>query len=131
MVAIAFFRTTLVPDHFDFIQDILSGLNVRPDNYLTENVEVEIEPHYDDGCDYFIVPFVVTIHNDGLDYDEDGNAYFDDYPADLPASFHRTRKGAEAEAAWLEHSGVEPWRIRIEEDFAAQKWELQYHPWQD
>jgi len=131
MVAIAFFRTTSVPAHFDFLQDVLSGLNVRPYNYLADDVQVELDPHFDDSCDMIIVPFVVTVYNDGLDYDDDGNAYFDDYPADLPASFHRTRKGAETEAAWLQHNGVEQWRIRIEEDFAAQKWELQYHPMRD
>lgn len=123
----------------DYIQDVLSGLNVREYNYIDADAvaraEVERETenwlNRDDRFDSRVIPFTVTVYDDGLDYDMDGNSYFDDYPSDVAHSHHRTRKGAEQEAAWLEHQGTPTWRIRIVEDYPTYAWELKYHPIRD
>ena len=128
---VAFVSTVRVPAHFDHLTDVLAGFNVRAYNYLVEQVEVELDPYHDDRFDEVTVPFAVTVYDDGLDYDMDGNAYFDDYPGDHAVSFHRSRVGAEREAAWLEHAGVETRRINIVEDYRTFQWELQYHPIRD
>jgi hypothetical protein len=128
MVAIAFVRTILAPVHLDYLQDVLSGLNVRQHNYLAPDVEVDLDPYYDDRFDPVLVPFAVLVYNDGLDYDMDGNAYFDDYPSDDLATAHRTREGAERSAAWMEHHGIKANRITIVENYWTHKWEMEYHP---
>lgn len=118
----------------DFVQDVLSGLNVRAYNYLDssedEAVARMIEAQ-DRETDPILIPFAVTVWDDGLDYDEDGNSYFDDYPGEHLASSHRTLKGAQAEAAWLEHAGIKADRIRIVPDWYAMRYEMKYHPLRD
>lgn len=118
----------------DFIQDVLSGLNVRAYNYLDgeedQHVARLIEAQ-DRETDPVLIPFAVLVYDDGLDYDLDGNAYFDDYPGDHYASGHRSRKGAEVEAAYLEAAGIESHRISIVENYYAARYELDYHPIRD
>jgi len=127
-MTIALVSTVLVNDHFDFLTDVLSGLNVRHYNYLREEVAVELDHYHDDRFDEVIAPVAVLVYDDGLDYDLDGNAYFDDYPSDVPHSYHNTLYGAQAEAAWLEHHGVKPNRISIVEGYPTYRWDLQYKP---
>jgi hypothetical protein len=131
MVAIAFVRTVLAPSHLDYLTDVLHGLNVREYNYLAPDVVVDVDPYYDDRFDPVCVPFAVLVYNDGLDYDEDGNAYFDDYPSDDLATAHRTREGAERSAAWMEHHGIKAQRISIVENYWTYKWEMEYHPMEE
>ena len=113
MVAIR--RKPLTPAiHSDYMTDVLHGLNVRLYNYLDLTAPVveeeqrypweEFEPQE---C------WVVGVWDDGLDYDLDGNAYFDDYPDEHPHSYHATQRGAEVQAAYLEHWGIEAHRIRV------------------
>lgn len=125
---IALVHTVTICDHLHYLTDALSGIRVSPNNYLVDSVEVTFDPYHDDRFDPITVPFAVTVYDDGLDYDTDGNAYFDDYPGDHAVSFHHTRKSAEAEAAWLEHHGTSADRINIVEDYRTYRWELQYHP---
>lgn len=104
-------------------------------NYLDHDagkafLEAQIEAQASE-TDPVLIPYAVLVYNDGLDYDEDGNSYFDDYPSDDYASGHRSLKGAEAEAAWLEHAGIEARRISIVEDYHAMRYELKYHPIRD
>jgi hypothetical protein len=127
-MTIALVSTVLVNDHFDFLTDVLHGLNVRHYNYLAEEVAVELDYYHDDRFDEVFVPVAVLVYDDGLDYDLDGNAYFDDYPSDVPHSYHHTLYGAQAEAAWLEHHGVKPNRISIVEGYLTYKWDTQYKP---
>lgn len=111
----------------DILQDRLSGIRVRPENFsdllpatpgrfhrLPDVLDVPYLPHWD-YTKTPTVPFTVLVYDDGLDYDADGNAYFDDYPHDYPSSYHRTRKGAECAASWLEFRGIAPHRISIQE----------------
>ncbi len=51
---------------------------------------------------YVLIPFVVMMWDDGLDYDMEGNSYFDDYPDYHEHSYHHTRKDAEVEVAYIE-----------------------------
>lgn len=116
----------------DFVQDVLSGLNVRHYNYqdtIEESKQLErMWAAQDKEYEQVLVPFALTVYEDGLDYDEDGNAYFDDYPGEHYASGHLTLKGAEVEAAWLEHHGIAADRIRIVENYWVHRYELKYHP---
>ena len=116
----------------DFTQDVLSGLNVREYHYvdpfdLTPVEEMIAEQDAD--AELVLIPFAVLIHDDGLDYDDDG--YFHDYPSDNLVSSHRTRRGAEIEAAHFEHTGTEQWRISIIENYGAYRYELRWHPLRD
>jgi hypothetical protein len=109
----------------DFTQDVLSGLNVREYNYvdlfdLTPVEEMIAEQ--DAETELVLVPFAVLIYNDGQDYDENG--YFHECPSDILVSSHCTRRGAEIEAAHIEHSGTEQWRISIIENYGAYRYEL-------
>jgi len=47
----------------------------------------------------------------------------------IAASYHC--KGAEAEAAWIEHHGVEARHISIVEDYPTYKWDLKHIPIRD
>jgi hypothetical protein len=114
-------------DTLGFMQDCLSGLAVRLDNYL--NLDTELEERRE--TEAVLVPYAVLVHDDGLDYDMDGNAYFDDYPGDHYVSGHRTRKGAEAEAQRLEEAGIEKDRIQVVERYDAHRYELKYRPIQE
>jgi hypothetical protein len=120
---IAFVSTVAVNDKLGYLQDEISGLNVRPYNYLLPRVEVTFR-EVDTDCDDMTVPFAVLLWDDGLDYDADGNSYFDDYPGDFMHSAHRTLEGAQKEAAWLEHLGVNPVKIRIEADHHCYRYQL-------
>jgi hypothetical protein len=46
-----------------------------------------------------MVPFAVMAWDDGMDYDGDGNAYFDSPPCDFVWSAHHTVEAAEASLA--------------------------------
>lgn len=126
----------------DFETDVQMGLNVREYHYrdITEEFlwELEIERdgsfesryEYDDEREEIYVPFVVMLWDDGLDYDEDGNAYFDDAPGWFTHTCHRTLKGAEIEMAWLEHHGITNDK-HLAKDAWIPRWELKSHPLQD
>ena len=131
MAAVTFVTTVSKTDNLGYLQDVMNGLNVRPQNYLMDEVCVFMDPYYDDRFDLVLVPFAVLVHNDGLDYDDEGNSYFDDYPSDDLATAHRTREGAERSAAWMEYHGVKPNRISIRENCWYHKWEMKYHPLED
>lgn len=118
----------------DYTQDVLSGLNVREYHYVDPFTLTPVEEmiaEQDRDSQEIMIPFAVTIYDDGLDYDEDGNSYFDDYPADHLASSHRTLKGAEIEAAHLENNGIEQWRISIVPQYVIYRYELSFHPLRD
>lgn len=122
-------RAPLAPAiHLDHLTDSLSGLNVRPAAYLdlTPPPAKQAEPRYP-WEDY--EPFqcyLVLVWDDGLDYDADGNAYQDDAPGYHCASHHRTQKGAEAEAAWMEHHGIKASRIAIQYGWTSE-YDYDYH----
>jgi hypothetical protein len=105
----------------------MHGLNVRHWNYLDPNYAAPVvinrnatQP-WGYPWDNFVSEeaWIVTVYDDGLDCGE-----FDDYPGDHVASHHRTRKGAEAEAAWLIHAGIEENRIHV---FFARTSEIDYN----
>lgn len=113
-----------MPAILDFIADTLSGLNVRLGNYLYPEETLAPEPQCwcharNRACEcgegfQSQRAWIVQIWDDGLDYDMDGNSYWDDYPGEHPFSYHDSEKGAEVEAAWLIAAGLEPDRLRIE-----------------
>ncbi|MFY4731166.1 hypothetical protein [Nitrospira sp. BLG_2] len=115
--------------HLDYLTDVLSGLNVRHYNYLdlelAAKLEAERKAAYNVGYPWenFVPQYcwTVLVYEDGLDYDEDGNAYWDCPPDWFAASYHLTQKGAEQEAAYLEHAGIKSSRIIIQE-----QWQEQY-----
>jgi hypothetical protein len=114
---VAIYRKPAAPAlHLEYLTDTLSGFNVREYNYLdptwTPPARVCEQMYPWDNYEPFEC-WQVFVWDDGLDYDMDGNAYFDDYPGDHCASHHRTEKGAQAEAAWLEHHGISADRISI------------------
>lgn len=107
---------------FDFIGDVLSGFRPHPNYYMPEGVDDVAFRHqwlsYDQKTfGYTQVPFAVMVWDDGLDYDMEGNAYFDDCPGDRPHGFYRTQKAAEYEAARLEMLGIDGNRITIVRDY--------------
>jgi len=121
-------------DLFGFLADVLAGLNVRHYNYVGEVYEVAVAPSsysYDDESEWVCVPFAVLIHDDGMDYNEDGTSYMDDYPSDWLHSAFNNRKAAETEICWLEKHGVETNRITIAERYWVQGYELKSHPVRD
>jgi hypothetical protein len=75
-----------------------------------------------------LVPFIVFMWNDGLDYNEDGTSYQDDAPGDYPHSHHKTRKDAEIAVAYLENAGVNPNNLRISEDVLVPAWSVEHDP---
>jgi hypothetical protein len=124
-ITVAFVTETTAPDTYGYLQDVLSGLNVRHYNYLVPDVKVEIDDHYDDRFDEVHIPFVVQRWYNGSIEERE-------WPEWQEWSFHRTRKGAEQEAAYLEGVyGTKPEDISIREDAYVSKWELEYHPIRD
>jgi hypothetical protein len=108
----------------DFIQDRVSGINVRLDNFRVLGSEVPFQPSEDAELE---VPYCVSLWHDGLDYDEEGNAYQDEYPEFIPHTYHRTLKDAETEAAWLIERGVASDRVDIGKDgYWIDEWEQKY-----
>lgn len=88
-------------DALSCVQDELSGVRVPARFYHDDDLSIFDGFTYDDDeYDGFYVPFAVTVYSDGMDYDIDGNAYFDDYPSWFAVSYHRTRKSAEVAAAY-------------------------------
>ena len=86
--------------------------------------------HYDDRPAP-VYAFAVLVWCDGLDYDMDGKAYFDDYPDYHPASYHRTRKGAETAVAYMEHGHAMRTRgdgrqlsVIIADDYEIPEWDV-------
>jgi hypothetical protein len=127
-------------DIFNLTQDRLLGLNVRHYHYLTQEENLPGLKSLNGwsrplrGCtcsecqgyeEWTTAPYAVTVYDDGLDYDADGNSYPDDAPGHHPHSYHHTRRSAEIEAAWLQHHGTEAWRITIAEDIHVAPWERQ------
>lgn len=114
---------------------------LRRENHaeIATQLAPEPEPDYSDDYEYCwafeafvettVVAGAVLVYDDGLDYDVDGNAYFDDYPSWFPHSYHHSVKEAEAEAAWLEHrAGVKPDRIRVVENYRVDEWDMNMIP---
>ena len=105
-------RAPLAPAlHLEHLTDTLAGLNTRPACYLDPNwtppARVCEQGYPWDNYQPFQC-WRVLVWDDGLDC-----GYFDDYPGDHCASHHRTQRGAEMEAAWLEHHGIEASRITV------------------
>lgn len=121
-------REPMAPhSHLDYLTDVLSGLNVRHYNYLdlelAAKIEAERQARYNEGYPWeSFVPqycWVVYVWEDGLDYDDEGNAYFDSPPDEFESSYHLTQRGAEIEAAYLERAGIKASRIRVAEGYQA------------
>lgn len=113
-----------MPDVLDFATDELSGLNVRFYNYLFNEEAAPLEPRCpcharNRACECgerFIAQraWIVQVWDDGLDYDMDGNSYFDDYPGEMPHSYHDSEEGAWLAVEKLLALGVEERRLRVE-----------------
>lgn len=90
------------------------------------------KPNYDKhdyGTEQAIrVPAAVLVWDDGLDWNLDGTPYQDDYPGEHPHSYHRSLKDAEMEAGWLEHTGTDPRRIRVVENYWVPFWDAHRIP---
>lgn len=108
--------------HLDYLTDVLHGLNVRHWNYLDLDAQAKLLAEREAERQRWLMPWdtfvpqecwTVLVYDDGLDYDEDGNSYFDDYPGEHASSYHRTQRGAEVEAAHLEDAGIAGNRIRV------------------
>ncbi len=100
------------------------------DSLLASIDEPETPDYPEDPLDQQ-APFCVMVWDDGLDYNEDGTSYQDDCPGDWPHSYHLTRKDAETAVAYLEHSGCEPHRITIVENFWVPHWDAKRIPERD
>jgi len=124
MHTVAWVKNRLVNDHLTYLQDVLSGLNVKPQNYLVEDTTVAVDEWYDDRFDDVHIPFVVSVYYEGCIEERE-------WPGWGQHSFHRTLKGAQAEVAWLEYLGTNLNRIQIGEDAIVPKWELEYCKIQD
>lgn len=109
-------RAPLAPAlHLEVLTDEMAGLNVRPANYLDPTwvpPTRECQGYPWDNYQPFQC-WCVFVWEENLDYDEDGNSYWDGPPGDFCASHHRTQRGAEMEAAWLEHHGISGDRISV------------------
>jgi hypothetical protein len=110
--------------HLDHLTDVLHGLNVRHWNYLDLDAQAKLlaerKAHYQGyPWDNFEPQWcwVVYVWNDGLDYDDEGNAYQDDAPDYHVSSYHLTQKGAEVEAAHWEDRGIKAHNIRVCEGY--------------
>ena len=118
----------------DFSTDVANGLNVRHYNYKEETEEdrhvAALIAEQDAERLPVVIPFAVLVWDEGLDYDDEGNAYFDDYPSWFVGSAHHTRKGAEVEAAYHEHHFPKQ-RVMVVEDHWVEQWEMQYHSIKD
>lgn len=116
--------------HLDHMTDVLHGLNVRHWNYLDLDAQAKLlaerKVERDQGYPWENFEpqrcWVVYVYDDGLDYDLDGNAYWDSPPEDVPVSYHLTQKGAEQEAAYMEHAGTQGRRIHVSEG-----WQERWH----
>jgi hypothetical protein len=103
--------------HLDHLTDVLHGLNVRHWNYLDLDALAKALAAKEAERLAYLTPYdtfipqecwTVLVYDDGLDC-----GYFDDYPGEHAASYHRTQRGAEIEAAHLEDAGIEGKRIRV------------------
>ena len=128
----------LFTDELACVQDELCGIRVRADLYRDLQAEEEFYADYvaweaeqEREREEIRVPFAVIVYCDGLDYDEDGNAYFDDWPSNQVHSCHTTQRGAEMEAAWLIHHGTPSSYVSVDQDVWVERWELKYHPIQE
>ncbi len=113
-------------EFLDFIQDSFAG-RVREACYEVledESQEYDITDDWDDVC----VPFAVMVWCDGLDYDDDGNAYFDDYPQFVAISYHTTQRGAEIELAYQLNNGLKDHEVCIEANYWTYEAELRWNP---
>jgi hypothetical protein len=129
-MAVSIHRTRSIEtlDVFGFMADVLAGLNVRHYNYVAEVIERNYDAYAEE---LTFAPFAVFIYDDGMDYNEDGTAYMDDYPGDWLHSCFNSRRGAEMEACWLERHGVASNRITIVEGHWLADWEAKSHPIKD
>lgn len=116
-------------DEFSMVQDELNGIRVRSEFYSIQFIEdatwVDFVKSqvFDDG-DGISAPFAVVFYDEGLDYDEDGNSYFDDWPKWVGHSYFASRESAERELAEMEEKNpntswdiqenywIEPWNIK-------------------
>ena len=110
-------------DYLSILQDRLSGVKGNLYCYR-EGVKEEMEfierQREENAWGY--APYAVLVWESGLDYDEDGTPYFDDYPEDYPSSFHLSRKKAEVEASYLIAAGIAEDRITIAEGYDVVPW---------
>ena len=103
MVVASFRRAPLASVTSDYIQDVLSLLNVREGNYLDLTVQEELEDNEREYPWYGFVPqeaWAVEVY-----YPEDGEEY--------THSYHHSQRGAEVEAAHIEDRGTNPYYIRV------------------
>ena len=103
-------------DTLNHLQDVLSGYNVKLENYLDLPAieQHEIQQHKDAG--EIRVSYVIHLYDDGMDVDENGDPCFDDWPCWFPYSFHATRESLEAALTRLKESGVKDHNIQIGEN---------------
>jgi hypothetical protein len=120
MTVAAYSRTQPPVVALEFVQDVVSGLNVRESHYVDLTAIDPLEDEY--GHD--IVPFAVLMWDDGLDYDEEGNSYFDSPPEWYVHSFHKTQVEAEIEMAWMEWWDFNPNKMMLEENHLVEPWEM-------
>lgn len=95
---------------------------------LPEPEPFDYEKHFYGAEQDILVPFAVFVWDDGLDYNMDGTPYQDDCPGDIPHTYHRSLKAAEMEAGWLEHTGTDPRRISIVQNYWVPFWETHRIP---
>jgi len=136
MVAIAnrrrFSKTTIKNAHKTALrraskQEINIWLQPEPEA-APDRKPARLRPYELTAHDDVLIPFVVFMWNDGLDYDDDGTPYMDDAPGDVVHSHHLTRKEAEIAAAHLEDAGCNPRDIRIAERLLVPAWSVAHDP---
>lgn len=114
----------------DFATDVASGLNVRLYNYVpAKEKKSKVYNRYlafDREYETVIAPFVVYVYDDGLDYDLEGNPYWDSSPDYVLQSVHATLEDAQREAAYLEDRGTKASHITIGENCQLYRYKLKY-----
>ena len=78
-------NNNLIATSLDLVQDALEGVRCQ---YAPEPLPLP--------KGLTLVPFAILAWDDGLDYDGDGNAWYDYPPCEFVWSAHTTRKAAEA-----------------------------------
>lgn len=107
-------NTTLTATNLDLIQDALEGART---SYAPEPQPRPLP----EGLT--LVPFAVMAWDDGLDYDGEGNAYFDSPPCEFVWSAHHTVEAAEASLAKAK-ALCPKGEFRLVEDYICQDFEV-------
>lgn len=113
-------------DHLNYLQDTLSGYNVKADYYIDHDAIArhEIQKRLD--LMQVLVPFAIQLYDDGMDVDGDGNLYFDDYPGYFMHGFYANRQSMEAAYSRLAEY-IPEWQIEVIENYWADAEELEYN----